>query len=50
MQLDAEEDENAFYKPPVEPAARGDAERLSGDTATVSRAAVTLAAEDSDDE
>jgi sorting nexin-1/2 len=22
MQLDAEEDENAFYKPPVEPSAR----------------------------
>ncbi|RDL40770.1 PX protein [Venustampulla echinocandica] len=32
MQLDAEEDANAFYKPPVEPAARASAERLSGET------------------
>ncbi|RFU23958.1 hypothetical protein B7463_g12378, partial [Scytalidium lignicola] len=40
MQLDAEEDENAFYKPPVEPAARASAERkLSGETAVGSQAA-----------
>ena len=33
MQLDAEEDDQAFYKPPVEPAARAsDERRLSGDT------------------
>lgn len=31
MQLDAEDDANAFYKPPVEPAARASAERLSGE-------------------
>ena len=49
MQLDAEEDDKAFYKPPVEPAARA-AERLSGDTATDSKAAAKAVAEDSDDE
>jgi sorting nexin-1/2 len=50
MQLDAEEDENAFYKPPVEPAARA-GERLSGDTGTASKAAAKITAEDdSDDE
>jgi sorting nexin-1/2 len=31
MQLDAEEDDQAFYKPPVEPAARASDE--SGETA-----------------
>jgi sorting nexin-1/2 len=51
MQLDAEEDENAFYKPPVEPAARAAGERLSGETATDSKAAVpTTGDDDSDDE
>ena len=49
MQIDAEEDDNAFYKPPVEPPARAN-ERLSGDTASDSRAAATITAEDSDDE
>jgi sorting nexin-1/2 len=51
MQLDAEEDDNAFYKPPVEPAAHSAAQRLSGDTATDSQAAAKITAEDdSDDE
>lgn len=50
MQLDAEEDEQAFYKPPVEPAARAATERLSGETATDSKAAATITTEDSDDE
>ena len=50
MQLDAEEDEHAFYKPPVEPAARATAKRLSSETATDSKAAATITAEDSDDE
>jgi len=47
MQLDAEEDEQAFYKPPVEPAARApDENRLSGETSVESQAAATLTAED----
>jgi sorting nexin-1/2 len=50
MQLDAEEDENAFYKPPVEPAARATAERLSGETATDSKAAAMVTAEDDDED
>ncbi|KAG0646836.1 Vacuolar sorting-associated vps5 [Hyphodiscus hymeniophilus] len=50
MQLDAEENDNAFYKPPVEPAARGAAKRLSGEMATDSKLAATVTAEDSDDE
>jgi sorting nexin-1/2 len=49
MQLDAEEDENAFYKPPVEPAARPSAERLSGETSVDSQAAAVVTAEDDDD-
>jgi sorting nexin-1/2 len=48
MQLDAEEDENAFYKPPVEPAASSSAARLSGETAADSQAAATITAEDDD--
>lgn len=32
MQLDAEEDENIFYKPPVEPSARQSDERDSSET------------------
>lgn len=37
MQLDVEEDESAFYKPPVEPTARTptDSTTLSSSTATV---------------
>jgi len=45
MQLDAEENEDVFYKPPVEPAARATAERSSED----SEAAATVTAEDDDD-
>lgn len=49
MQLDAEEDEQAFYKPPVEPAARPSGERrMSGDTAIDSQAGAAATAEDSD--
>jgi sorting nexin-1/2 len=49
MQLDAEEDENAFYKPPVEPTARPPNERLSGETSVESQAAATITAEEDDD-
>ncbi len=45
MQLDAEENENVFYKPPVEPAARASAER----PAEESRAVAVVTAEDDDD-
>lgn len=45
MQLDAEENENAFYRPPVEPAARA-----SNDTAQQSQAAATITADDDDDD
>jgi sorting nexin-1/2 len=48
MQLDAEEDENVFYKPPVEPAARAPAE--SAETAADSQAAAVVTAEDDDDD
>jgi sorting nexin-1/2 len=44
MQLDAEENEDVFYKPPVEPAARA-AER----PAEQSQAAAVVTAEDDDD-
>jgi sorting nexin-1/2 len=47
MQLDAEEDEHVFYKPPVEPTARPSDERLSGETAAPSTA-TTMASEDDD--
>jgi len=47
MQLDAEEDDQAFYKPPVEPAARN--ERLSGGTSVDSVAAAVATADDDDD-
>jgi sorting nexin-1/2 len=43
MQLDAEEDENIFYKPPIEPSARA-----SQETAVESQAAATIAAEEED--
>jgi sorting nexin-1/2 len=46
MQIDAEEDENVFYKPPVEPAARKSNE--SDQTAVDSQAAATVTAEDDD--
>lgn len=47
MQLDAEEDDQAFYKPPVEPTARDERERLSGETSVDNAAA--LAAGENDD-
>lgn len=43
MQLDAEEDENIFYKPPVEPSARA-----SEQTTTEAQAAAIATAEDDD--
>lgn len=48
MQLDAEEDDQAFYKPPVEPAARASSEagRLSGETSVDPAATVTAEEED----
>lgn len=49
MQLDAEEDEQLFYKPPVEPAARPSSETgISGETATDSQAAAVATAEEED--
>jgi sorting nexin-1/2 len=45
MQLDAEEDENAFYKPPVEPAALA-----ANEGAKQSQAAATITAEDDTDD
>jgi sorting nexin-1/2 len=45
MQLDAEENADVFYKPPVEPAARASAERSSEET----QAAAPITAEDDDD-
>ena len=50
MQLDAEEDENAFYKPPVEPAARPSAPRLSGETSVDSQAESVPTIDDDDDD
>jgi sorting nexin-1/2 len=44
MQLDAEEDENAFYKPPVEPSARP-----SADSAAGSQAATIVGADDDEE-
>ena len=53
MQLDAEENEHAFYKPPVEPSARPSPGKLSGETsvetADVGEAAATVTAEEDDD-
>lgn len=48
MQLDAEEDDQVFYKPPVEPAARPSDTGLSGDTATDSQAAAVATADEED--
>lgn len=45
MQLDAEENEDVFYKPPVEPAARPIAQRSSEE----SQGAATNTAEDGED-
>lgn len=47
MQVDAEEDENVFYKPPVEPAARKSTE--SSDTGADSQAPTAVSPEDDDD-
>lgn len=44
MQLDAEEDENAFYKPPVEPSARP-----SADSAADSQAETIIGADDDEE-
>jgi len=44
MQLDAEENEDVFYKPPVEPAARA-----STETVVDSQSAAMVTAEDDDD-
>jgi len=50
MQLDAEEDENAFYKPPVEPSARPAVQRhLSGEAAEQSEAAALVTAQEDSD-
>jgi sorting nexin-1/2 len=50
MQLDAEEDEHAFYKPPVEPSARPPVERhLAGEAAEQSGAAALLTAQGDSD-
>jgi len=38
MELDAEENEDVFYKPPVEPAARSPNRHSSDETAVSSRA------------
>ncbi|APA10187.1 hypothetical protein sscle_06g049570 [Sclerotinia sclerotiorum 1980 UF-70] len=49
MQVDAEEDEQVFYKPPVEPAARPSSETgLSGEAATESQAVAVATAEEED--
>lgn len=48
MQLDAEEDESAFYKPPVEPAARGSEDRHDTDESETHTAAVVTAEEEDD--
>jgi len=46
MQLDAEQDENAFYKPPVEPAAR----KLASETAADPRSGAVVTAQELDDD
>ena len=49
MQLDAEEDEHVFYKPPVEAAARPAAERRTSAEATPQvEPAAAITAEDDD--
>lgn len=48
MQLDAEEDEGAFYKPPVEPAARASTEITQSEANSEDSHAPTIAADDSD--
>ncbi len=48
MQLDAEEDENAFYKPPVEPAARKDVS--NSEDSQDSQAAPILTTQEEDDD
>lgn len=49
MQLDAEENEDVFYKPPVEPVARADSERsTSGETGTDAETSGLLAADNED--
>jgi sorting nexin-1/2 len=46
MQLDAEENEDVFYKPPVEPASKASAERPTEQ----SQVAAVITAEDDDDD
>jgi sorting nexin-1/2 len=49
MQLDAEDNEDAFYKPPVEPVARPANERRGpNEGSTESEAAALLTAEEED--
>lgn len=48
MQLDAEEDDSAFYKPPVEAAARPSEEGSIAGTTAVGSATGTVTADDSD--
>lgn len=48
MQLDAEEDDSAFYKPPVEVAARPSGEGSIAGTTAVGSAAATVTGDDSD--
>jgi sorting nexin-1/2 len=50
MQLDAEENEDIFYKPPVEPAARATSERLSGETAAEVESASVMTADTEESE
>lgn len=45
MQIDAEENEDAFYKPPVEPTARA-----GNESPQQAKAAATITAEDNDDD
>lgn len=50
MQLDAEEDGHAFYKPPIEPSARSAADRQhSGEAAEQSQAAAVVTAQEHSD-
>lgn len=48
MQLDAEEDDQLFYKPPVEPVARPSETGASSETATDSQAAAVTTADGED--
>jgi len=47
MQLDADEDDNTFYKPPIEPSARRSEERSSTETGSTTGSG-TIVADDDD--